>query len=41
MFAFSVLALAPLPQSVGGNEQVKDYLGLLDYDVNQIATALK
>jgi len=30
-----------LPQSVGGNEQSRDYLGLLDYDVNQIATALK
>jgi ABC-type Zn uptake system ZnuABC Zn-binding protein ZnuA len=33
--------LLVLPQSVGSNEQIKDYLGLIDYDVNQIATALK
>ena len=30
-----------LPQSVGGNGTVKDYLALLDYDVEQIAAALK
>jgi ABC-type Zn uptake system ZnuABC Zn-binding protein ZnuA len=30
-----------LPGSVGGNEKVKDYLGFLDYDVGQIAAALK
>jgi zinc/manganese transport system substrate-binding protein len=33
--------LLVLPQSVGGNEKVKDYLGLIDYDVAQIAAALK
>jgi zinc/manganese transport system substrate-binding protein len=30
-----------LPASVGGNEKVKDYLSLFDYDVAQIADALK
>jgi zinc/manganese transport system substrate-binding protein len=30
-----------LPTSVGGNEKVKDYLSLFDYDVTQIAAALK
>jgi zinc/manganese transport system substrate-binding protein len=33
--------LLVLPQSVGGNEKVKDYIGLIDYDVAQIAAALK
>jgi len=30
-----------LPGAVGGNEKVKDYIGLFDYDVAQIAAALK
>jgi len=30
-----------LPTSVGGNEKVKDYISLFDYDVAQIAAALK
>jgi ABC-type Zn uptake system ZnuABC Zn-binding protein ZnuA len=30
-----------LPGSVGGNEKVKDYISLFDYDVAQIAAALK
>jgi ABC-type Zn uptake system ZnuABC Zn-binding protein ZnuA len=30
-----------LPAAVGGNEKTKDYLGLFDYDVAQIAAALK
>ena len=30
-----------LPTSVGGNEKVKDYFSLLDYDINQIITVLK
>ena len=30
-----------LPTSVGGNEKVKDYFSLFDYDVSQLATALK
>jgi ABC-type Zn uptake system ZnuABC Zn-binding protein ZnuA len=30
-----------LPASVGGNDKVKDYFGLFDYDVAQIAAALK
>jgi ABC-type Zn uptake system ZnuABC Zn-binding protein ZnuA len=30
-----------LPGSVGGNEKVKDYIGLFDYDVAQIVAALK
>lgn len=30
-----------LPGAVGGNEKVKDYIGLFDYDVAQIASALK
>ena len=30
-----------LPGSVGGNEQAKDYFSLFDYDVSQVATALK
>jgi ABC-type Zn uptake system ZnuABC Zn-binding protein ZnuA len=30
-----------LPGAVGGNEKVKDYIGLFDYDVSQIAAALK
>jgi len=30
-----------LPGSVGGNEKVKDYLGLFDYDVALIVAALK
>ena len=30
-----------LPGSVGGNEQAKDYLSVFDYDVSQVAAALK
>ena len=30
-----------VPEKVGANENVKDYLGLFDYDVAQIAAALK
>jgi zinc/manganese transport system substrate-binding protein len=30
-----------LPGSVGGNEQAKDYFSLFDYDVSQVAAALK
>src|SRR5205085_2441036 len=30
-----------LPGSVGGNEKVKDYLGLFDYDIGQVVAALK
>lgn len=30
-----------LPASVGGNEKAKDYISLFDYDVAQIAAALK
>ena len=30
-----------LPGAVGGNEKVKDYIGLFDYDVAQIAAALQ
>jgi zinc/manganese transport system substrate-binding protein len=30
-----------LPAAVGGNEKVKDYLSLFDYDVAQVAAALK
>jgi zinc/manganese transport system substrate-binding protein len=30
-----------LPGSVGGNEQAKDYFSLFDYNVSQVATALK
>jgi ABC-type Zn uptake system ZnuABC Zn-binding protein ZnuA len=30
-----------VPTSVGGNEKVKDYFGLFDYDVAQIVAALK
>jgi ABC-type Zn uptake system ZnuABC Zn-binding protein ZnuA len=30
-----------LPEKVGGNEKVKDYFSLFDYDVSQIAAALK
>ena len=30
-----------VPGSVGGNEKVKDYISLFDYDVAQIAAALK
>lgn len=30
-----------LPGSVGGNEKIKDYFGLFDYDVSQIVGALK
>jgi ABC-type Zn uptake system ZnuABC Zn-binding protein ZnuA len=30
-----------LPGSVGGNEQAKDYFSLFDYDVSQVAVALK
>jgi ABC-type Zn uptake system ZnuABC Zn-binding protein ZnuA len=30
-----------LPGSVGGNEKVKDYIGVFDYSVGQIAAALK
>jgi ABC-type Zn uptake system ZnuABC Zn-binding protein ZnuA len=33
--------LLRLPTSVGGNEKVKDYVSLFDYDVAQIAGALK
>lgn len=33
--------LVVMPEKVGGHEKVKDYLGLFDYDVAQIATALK
>jgi zinc/manganese transport system substrate-binding protein len=33
--------LLVLPASVGGNEKVKDYFDLFDYDVGQIANALK
>ncbi|MBI3415803.1 MAG: zinc ABC transporter substrate-binding protein [Verrucomicrobia bacterium] len=33
--------LVLLPGSVGGNEKVKDYLSLFDYDVEQIGAALK
>src|SRR5262245_21458374 len=33
--------LLVLPGAVGGNEKVKDYIGLFDYDVSQIAAALK
>jgi zinc/manganese transport system substrate-binding protein len=34
-------SLLVLATSVGGNEKVKDYFGLFDYDVGQIITALK
>jgi ABC-type Zn uptake system ZnuABC Zn-binding protein ZnuA len=30
-----------LPPSVGGNKQVKDYISLLDYDLRQIAAAVR
>jgi zinc/manganese transport system substrate-binding protein len=30
-----------LPEKVGGNEKVKDYFSLFDYDVAQVAAALK
>ena len=30
-----------LPQSVGGNELARDYVSLIDYDVAQVAAALK
>jgi ABC-type Zn uptake system ZnuABC Zn-binding protein ZnuA len=30
-----------LPGSVGGNDKVKDYFGLFDYDVGQLAAAVK
>lgn len=33
--------LLPLPTSVGGNEKVKDYSSLFDYNVAQIVAALK
>ena len=33
--------LVVMPEKVGGNEKVKDYLGLFDYDVAQITAALK
>jgi len=33
--------LVLLPGSVGGNENIKDYLGLFDYDVEQIVATLK
>lgn len=33
--------LVIIPQMVGGNERVKDYFGLFDYDVGQIVQALK
>jgi hypothetical protein len=33
-----VLILAP---SVGGEKAITDYIGLFDYDVNQLAAALK
>lgn len=33
--------LVVVPEKVGGHEKVKDYLGLFDYDVAQIAAALK
>ena len=33
--------LLVLPASVGGQEKVKDYVGLFDYDVQQILAALK
>ncbi len=33
--------LVLLPGSVGANEKVKDYISLFDYDVSQIAAALK
>ena len=32
--------LLVLPGMVGGNEKVKDYLDLFDYDVGQIVEAL-
>lgn len=33
--------LVVLPGMVGGNEKIKDYVGLFDYDVAQITAALK
>ena len=30
-----------LPPSVGGVKEITSYIGLFDYDVNQLATALK
>ncbi|MDB6122514.1 MAG: transporter substrate-binding protein [Pedosphaera sp.] len=33
--------LLVMPEKVGGNEKVKDYFSLFDYDVDQIVTALK
>jgi zinc/manganese transport system substrate-binding protein len=33
--------LLVLPEKVGGNEKVKDYFGLFDYDVGQIVEAMK
>ena len=30
-----------LPEKVGGNEKVKDYFSLFDYDLAQITAALK
>ena len=33
--------LVVLPGMVGGHEKVADYAGLFDYDVAQIAAALK
>jgi len=33
--------LVIIPEKVGGNPQTGDYIGLFDYDVNQIVNALK